>query len=75
MPDKEKILSEGKKLLDEFSKSLEDVPETDETHYVVDLKNVLKQDGKGSSDPSFPKNFEAIAPKWDFGYLKVEKKR
>jgi aspartyl-tRNA(Asn)/glutamyl-tRNA(Gln) amidotransferase subunit C len=75
MPDEKKILEEGKKLLEEFSEALKDVPDTEETHYVVDLKNITRSDSKGSCDPEFPGKFEKNAPRWDFGYLKVEKKR
>lgn len=75
MPDEKKILEEGKKLLEEFSEALKDIPETEETHYVVDLKNVTRSDEPGKCDPDFPKKFEKLAPKWDFGYVKVEKKR
>jgi predicted Asp-tRNA(Asn)/Glu-tRNA(Gln) amidotransferase subunit C len=75
MPDKQKVLEEGKKLLNEFSDALKDIPETEETHYVTDLKNVTRADEPGKCDPGFSKKFERLAPKWDFGYLKVEKKR
>lgn len=75
MPDEKKVLEEGKKLLEEFSEALKDVPDTEETHYVVDLKNVTRPDAPGKCDPDFTKKFEALAPKWDYGYLKVEKKR
>lgn len=73
--DERKILEEGKKLLEEFSESLKDIHESEETHYVVDLKNVTRQDEPGSCDPAFRKKFEKLAPKWDYGYVKVEKKR
>lgn len=73
--DEKKILEEGKKLLDEFSQALKDVPETEETHYVMDLKNVTRADAKGSCDPAFRGKFEKLAPHWDYGYVKVEKKR
>ncbi len=75
MPDERRILEEGKKLLEEFSDALGGVPDTKETHYVVDLKNVTRQDAPGKCDPAFRKKFEKLAPKWDFGYVKVEKKR
>lgn len=75
MPDEKKILEEGKKLLGEFSEALKDVPDTEETHYVIDLKNVTRADSKGSCDPNFRKKFEKLAPKWDYGYVRVEKKR
>lgn len=75
MPDEKKVLEEGKKLLEEFSEALKDIPDTEETHYVVDLKNVTRGDSTGQCDPAFRKKFEKLAPKWDYGYVKVEKKR
>jgi len=73
--DERKILEEGKKLLSEFSDALKEVPETDETHYVVDLKNITRADSPGKCDPAFRGKFEKLAPGWDYGYVKVEKKR
>jgi len=75
MPDEKKVLEEGKKLLEEFSEALKDIPNTEETHYVVDLKNVTRGDSAGQCDPAFRKKFEKLVPKWDYGYVKVEKKR
>jgi predicted Asp-tRNA(Asn)/Glu-tRNA(Gln) amidotransferase subunit C len=75
MPDEKKVLEEGKKLLEEFSEALKDIPDTEETHYVVDLKNVTRPDAKGKCDPGFRGKFEKLAPNWDYGYVKVEKKR
>ena len=75
MPDEKKVLETGKKLLEEFSEALKDIPDTDETHYVIDLKNVTRSDEPGKCDPTFLKKFEKLAPNWDYGYLKVEKKR
>ena len=75
MPDEKKVLEEGKKLIEEFSEALKDIPDTEETHYVVDLKNVTRPDGQGTCDPQFAKKFEKLAPRWDYGYVKVEKKR
>jgi len=75
MPHEKRLLEEGKKLIEEFSQALKDVPDTEETHYVADLKNVTRPDGKGSCDPQFPGKFEKLAPKWDYGYVKVEKRR
>lgn len=73
MPDKEKILADGKKLLEAFSESLEKLPETDETHYVVDIKNITRPDSEGFCDQKFRDRFAELAPHWDFGYLKVKK--
>ena len=54
MVDAEKIKKEGVKLLEEFSEVLKDVPETSETHYVVDLKNVQRSD----DTPEVKKGFQ-----------------
>ena len=71
--DKDKILEEGKKLLDEFSKALEDIPDTEETHYVIDLKNVTREDANPTTPKGFSKKFEKLAPKWDDGYIRCSK--
>lgn len=68
-------MGEGKKILQEFSEKLKDIPDTEETHYVIDLKNITRSDGQGECPPGFEKKFEKLAPKWGRGYVKVEKKR
>lgn len=75
MPDEKRIQEQARKLLEDFSGELKDVPETEETHYVVDLKNVTRPDSPGKCDPAFHGKFEKLAPGWDYGYVKVEKKR
>jgi predicted Asp-tRNA(Asn)/Glu-tRNA(Gln) amidotransferase subunit C len=75
MPDEVRILAEGKKLLEVFSDKLKGIPETDETHYVIDLKNVTRRDDAGHCDSAFRSKFEKLVPGWDYGYVKVEKKR
>ncbi len=75
MPDEKRVLEEGKKLIEEFSEALKDIPRREEVHYVIDLKNITRPDDKGYCDPRFAKKFEKLAPKWDYGYVKVEKKR
>ena len=69
--DADKIREEGKKLIEEFSEKLADVPEVEETHYVVDLKNVLRKDAEGSCEKEFRERFEKLVPKWRDGYVKV----
>jgi predicted Asp-tRNA(Asn)/Glu-tRNA(Gln) amidotransferase subunit C len=73
--DEKAIMEEGKKILQEFSEKLKDIPETEETHYVIDLKNVTRPDGHGVRSPGFRKKFEKLAPNWGHDYLKVEKRR
>ena len=73
MPDKDKIKKEGIRLLDEFSEALKNVPETKETHYVVDMKNVWRQDKKPKKTKDFRKKMRAIAPKMEEGYVVAEK--
>lgn len=73
MLDEEKIRREGVALLSEFSKQLEKVAETEETHYVVDLRNVVRGDSEPSKKESYPEKFKKIVPKWEDGYVGVEK--
>jgi len=73
--EREKIKQDGLKLINEFSKMLEDVKETDETHYVVDLKNVTRRDGKPGSRGKFRKKMRKIAPRWEDNHVIAEKGR
>ena len=73
MPDKEKIRKEGVDLIEEFSKELEKVPETGETHYVVDVRNVFRNDGTPVKTGSFPADFKRTVPRWEDGYVVSEK--
>jgi len=73
MPDEEKIKGEGVKLIEEFSRMLEKVPETEETHYVVDIRNVTREDDKPVKKKKFPKNLRKIVPRQEDGYVVAEK--
>ena len=73
MVDAEKIQAEGVKLLEEFSQRLKDVPETKETHYVVDLKNAWRADGKPVKRDGFRDKFGKMAPRMEDGYVVCEK--
>lgn len=73
MPDEEKIKGEGVKLIAEFSRMLEKVPETEETHYVVEIKNVTRDDKKPVKKKKFPKNLRKIVPRLEDGYVMAEK--
>ena len=73
--EREKIKQDGLKLIDEFSKMLEDVKETDETHYVVDIKNVTRDDGKPRMKKEFRKKMGKNAPRWEDNHVIAEKGR
>ena len=73
MLDREKIRTEGVALLEEFSKELEKVPETAETHYVLDVRNVCRKDGPGVKTESFPQDMKKIVPRWEDGFVVSEK--
>jgi predicted Asp-tRNA(Asn)/Glu-tRNA(Gln) amidotransferase subunit C len=73
MLDERKIKEQGVRLIERFSEMLEKIPDTEETHYVVDLKNVTRGDGKSVTKKDFAKKMEKIAPKWDDGYIVAEK--
>ncbi len=73
--NKDKIREEGLKLIEEFSEMLEDVPETEETHYVIDLRNVARDDGKPRKRKDFQKKMEKNAPRWENNYIIAEKGR
>ncbi|HDN83082.1 MAG TPA: Asp-tRNA(Asn) amidotransferase subunit GatC [Candidatus Altiarchaeales archaeon] len=73
MIDKKKIEVEGIKLIEEFSKILEKIPEIEETYYVIDLKNILRDDKAAKLDDSFHGKLLRLAPKKDDGYIIAEK--
>jgi predicted Asp-tRNA(Asn)/Glu-tRNA(Gln) amidotransferase subunit C len=73
MVDAEKIKKEGVELLEEFSEKLKDIPETSETHYVVDIKNVFRQDDKPEEKKNFRKKIKSNAPKFEEGCVVAEK--
>lgn len=73
MTDSQKILEEGKRIIEEFSEKLSDVPESEETHYVTNLKNVMLADAKGACQIGFRAKMEKLAPKWSEGYVCCKK--
>ena len=73
MSDEAKIRTEGMKLIEEFSRMLEKIPETEETHYVVDLKNVTRKDGEITEGGNFLDKLKRIVPRWEDGYVVAEK--
>jgi len=73
MVDAKKIESDGVKLLEEFSEKLAKVPQTEETHYVLDIKNVWRKDGEPKPTVGFREKVEKLAPKFEDGYVVAEK--
>jgi len=73
MVDAEKIQAEGIKLLEEFSEKLKNVPETGETHYVVDIRNVWRPDGKPVRFEGFRERLGKLVPRFKDGYVVAEK--
>jgi len=73
MLDEAKIKEEGIKLIEGFSMMLEKVPETEETHYVIELKNVTRDDGDPVMRRKFPENLKKIVPRFEDGYVVAEK--
>ncbi|MFH1788101.1 MAG: Asp-tRNA(Asn) amidotransferase subunit GatC [Candidatus Altiarchaeota archaeon] len=73
MADAEKIRKEGVKLIEEFSKMLADIPETSETHYVMDMANVWRKDAEPVECEGFRDKIKKIAPRMEDGYVVAEK--
>ena len=73
--DEEKIKKQGIELIEEFSRMLEDIQETDETHYVVDLNNVTRKDGKAEKQKNYREKIRKNTPRWEEGYVVAEKGR
>ncbi len=73
MLNKERIKKDGIKLIEEFSEMLKDIPRTDETHYVVNLKNIIRTDEKPKKTKNFRQKMKRIAPKWDNNYIVAER--
>jgi predicted Asp-tRNA(Asn)/Glu-tRNA(Gln) amidotransferase subunit C len=71
--DRDRIQRDGVKLLEEFSRMLGDVKESRETHYVVDMKNITRKDGKPVQCNGFRDRLKKNAPKWEDNYVVTEK--
>ncbi len=70
------IEDEGKKLIEDFSKSLEKIEEKikdgNMTWYVSDINTVTRNDEDGV-EKNFKEGLKRNAPKWDDdGYVKVD---
>lgn len=68
------IENQGKRLIEEFSKSLEriegKIKEDDMTWYVSDINTVTRNDKDGVKK-NFKKGLKGNAPRWEDGYVKV----
>lgn len=73
MVDADSIRKDGVKLIEEFSSMLEEIPDSSETHYVVDVKNVWRKDEKPEKTKDFRKKMEKIVPEMDEGFVVAEK--
>ncbi|MBM3309296.1 MAG: Asp-tRNA(Asn) amidotransferase GatCAB subunit C [Candidatus Altiarchaeales archaeon] len=71
--DRDKIQRDGVKLLEEFSRMLSGVKETKETHYVVDMKNITRKDGKAVETKGFREKMRKSAPHWEDNFVVTEK--
>ncbi|MDD5112274.1 MAG: Asp-tRNA(Asn) amidotransferase subunit GatC [Candidatus Altiarchaeota archaeon] len=71
--DRERIQKDGVKLLEEFSRMLGNVPESKETHYVVDMKNITRADGPAVMQEGFREKLKRNAPHWDENHVVAEK--
>lgn len=73
MVNADEIKKEGVRLIEEFSEKLADVPASEETHYVVDVGNVTRKDGKPLRKDAFSKRFKDLAPQVEDDYVVCEK--
>ena len=71
----EKIKKEAEEIINKFSEVLEKFNlEMEESYYIIDSRNVLREDEAVESNPEFREKFLKIAPKVNKeGYVVVEK--
>ncbi len=71
----EKIKKEAEEIVEKFSKVLEEFNlEMEESYYIIESRNVLREDNAVEADPNFREKFLKIAPKVNKeGYIVVEK--
>ncbi|AAB98231.1 conserved hypothetical protein [Methanocaldococcus jannaschii DSM 2661] len=71
----EKIKKEAEEIINKFSEVLEKFNlEMEESYYIIDTRNVLREDEAVESNPEFREKFLKIAPKVNKeGYVVVEK--
>jgi len=76
MVDREKVEREAEEIVRRFSQVLERYSFEDvEEYYILDSKNVLREDEEPTVDPSFREDVLKIAPKTRDGYIVVEKSK
>jgi predicted Asp-tRNA(Asn)/Glu-tRNA(Gln) amidotransferase subunit C len=71
--DPDKIKSEGVKLLEEFSDKLRDIPSNEDTHYVIDIRNVFRPEGHPTIVEGFAEKVKNLAPRYAEGFIIAEK--
>jgi predicted Asp-tRNA(Asn)/Glu-tRNA(Gln) amidotransferase subunit C len=71
--DRDRIQKDGVKLLEEFSRMLSNIPETKETHYIVDMKNITREDKPPVETSGFREKMRKNAPKWEDNFVVTEK--
>ena len=71
--DRDKIKEQGIRIIEEFSEKLKSVPDTKETHYVVDMKNITRKDAPPVKCEGFRDRMKRIAPKWEEDSIVAEK--
>jgi len=71
----EKIKKEAEEIINKFSEVLEKFNlEMEESYYIIESRNVLREDEAVESNPEFREKFLKIAPKVNKeGYVVVEK--
>ncbi|AEH07232.1 Asp-tRNA(Asn) amidotransferase subunit GatC [Methanothermococcus okinawensis] len=76
MVDIEKIQKQAEEIVEKFSTVLESFElGNEEEYYILETKNVLRDDDEPVSDTSFRKNALNIAPKTKDDYIVVEKSK
>jgi len=76
MVDVEKVQKQAEEIVERFSKVLESFQfENIEEYYILETKNVLREDDNPHIDPSFKREALKIAPKTKDDYIVVEKSK
>jgi len=76
MVDIEKVQKQAEEIVERFSKVLESFQFEDiEEYYILETKNVLRDDDNPHIDPSFKREALKIAPKTKEDYIVVEKSK
>ncbi|ABR56488.1 Asp-tRNA(Asn) amidotransferase subunit GatC [Methanococcus aeolicus] len=76
MIDIEKIQKQAEEIVEQFSTVLESFEiDSEEEYYILDTKNVLREDDISKLDTSFKHDALKIAPKTKDDYIVVEKSK